>query len=83
MAVGLALCGRAGKGREHATGQLKSTGSGYWGILVLAVISGVLAALLNIAMAFGDNIMAAAREGGAAQAGRLLRCGLKLWLGGS
>jgi L-rhamnose-H+ transport protein len=68
MAIGLVLCGRAGNAREHATGQLKSTGSGYWGILVLAVISGVLAALLNIALAFGGDIMAAAREAGAAQA---------------
>jgi L-rhamnose-H+ transport protein len=51
-----------------ATGQLKSAGSGYRGILALTIISGFLAALLNIALAFGGDIVKKAEEAGAAPA---------------
>lgn len=66
MAVGLGLCGWAGRAREMTTGQLKSAGSGYVGILLLAVISGFMASLLNIALAFGGDIVERARQAGAA-----------------
>jgi L-rhamnose-H+ transport protein len=68
MAVGLALCGWAGRQREKETGELQSSGSGYVGILVLAVLSGFMASLLNIALAFGGDIVDKARQAGAAPA---------------
>jgi L-rhamnose-H+ transport protein len=68
MAVGLGLCGWAGREREKETGQLKSSGSGYVGILVLAIVSGVMASLLNIALAFGGDIVEKARQAGSAPA---------------
>jgi L-rhamnose-H+ transport protein len=68
MAVGLVFCGWAGRQREIATGQLKAVGSGYRGILVLVIVSGFLASLLNIALAFGGNIIDMARKAGAAPA---------------
>jgi len=66
MAAGLGLCGWAGREREKETGQLQSSGSGYVGILVLAVVSGFMASLLNIALAFGGDIVEKARQAGAA-----------------
>ena len=68
MAVGLGLCGWAGHEREKSTGQLKSSGSGYVGILVLAIVSGFMASLLNIALAFGGDIVQKAQQAGAAPA---------------
>lgn len=68
MTVGLALCGWAGRERERKTGQLQAAGSGYVGILILAVVSGVMAALLNIALAFGGDIVDRAKQAGAAPA---------------
>jgi L-rhamnose-H+ transport protein len=68
MAVGLALCGWAGRERERETGQLQASGSGYVGILVLAVVSGIMASLLNIALAFGGDIVDKAQQAGAAPA---------------
>jgi L-rhamnose-H+ transport protein len=68
MGAGLVLCGWAGRERERQTGELKSSGSGYTGILVLAVVSGIMASLLNIALAFGGDIIEKARQAGAAPA---------------
>jgi L-rhamnose-H+ transport protein len=68
MAAGLAFCGWAGHAREKATGQIKSAGSGYRVILVLAVVSGFMASLLNIALAFGGDIIEKARLAGAVPA---------------
>ena len=68
MAVGLALCGWAGHQREKATGHLKTSGSGYVGILVLAIVSGFMASLLNFALAFGGDIVEKAQHAGAAPA---------------
>lgn len=68
MAAGLALCGWAGHAREKATGQIKSAGSGYKAILILAVVSGFMASLLNLALAFGGDIVMKARMAGAAPA---------------
>lgn len=68
MVGGLAICGWAGRRREMATGQLKSSGTGYSAILVLAVVSGFMASLLNIALAFGGEIVEKARQAGAAPA---------------
>jgi len=68
MAVGLGLCGWAGREREKQTGQLQSAGSGYVGIVVLAVISGFMASLLNFALAFGSEIVNRAQQAGAAPA---------------
>jgi L-rhamnose-H+ transport protein len=66
MAAGLGLCGWAGHAREKATGQIKSAGSGYRAILALAIVSGFMASLLNIALAFGGDIVEKARLAGAA-----------------
>jgi len=65
MAAGLGLCGWAGHAREKATGQIKSAGSGYKVILVFALVSGFMASLLNIALAFGGDIVEKARLAGA------------------
>lgn len=69
MLVGVVLCGWAGLRREQA--QKRSPGAiragmAYFLIMGLAVISGLLAALLNIALAFGGNIVQLARAQGAA-----------------
>jgi len=68
MAVGLAFCGWAGRQRERLTGELQAAGTGYVGIVVLAVISGLMASLLNFALAFGQTIIARAQQAGAAPA---------------
>jgi L-rhamnose-H+ transport protein len=68
MAAGLTFCGWAGREREKATGEMKSLGSGYVGILALAIVSGFMASFLNVALAFGGDIVDKARQAGAAPA---------------
>jgi L-rhamnose-H+ transport protein len=68
MLVGVALCGWAGLQREktsNATAATKRTKKAYFLVMALAVVSGFLAALLNIALAFGGDIVQAARAQGA------------------
>ena len=66
MAIGLAFCGWAGRERERATGQLQSAGSGYVAILLLAMVSGFMASFLNVALAYGGEIVTKAQQAGAA-----------------
>jgi L-rhamnose-H+ transport protein len=79
--VGVTLCGwsgfqreqetrRQGRGagfapRETAMSQVESTRTGYMVMVAIAVMSGVLSSLLNIALAFGGDIMETARRQGA------------------
>jgi L-rhamnose-H+ transport protein len=68
MLVGVALCGWAGFRREKsqsATAIAVHPKGAYLLIMVLAVVSGLLAALLNIALAFGGDIVQIARFQGA------------------
>lgn len=71
MLIGIVLCGWAGLQRErgdrHAAGSARPGGV-YFLVMVLAVVSGLLAALLNIALAFGGDIVQLARAQGAAPA---------------
>ena len=70
MLFGVILCGWAGFQREktQTSKNAAETGSrrGYWMAIILAIISGFLAALLNIALAFGGDIVDLAKAQGAA-----------------
>ena len=71
MLVGVALCGWAGFRREKAQreGAVGGRAQGaYLMVMVIAVVSGLFAALLNIALAFGGEIVGLARAQGAAAA---------------
>ena len=69
MLLGVILCGWAGFQREKGQVSAATVGSNsrrnYWMAILLAVISGFLAALLNIALAFGGDIVQLARAQGA------------------
>ncbi len=69
MLVGVILCGWAGYQREKSQPSVATVGASsrrtYWMVIILAIISGILAALLNIALAFGGNIVQLARAQGA------------------
>lgn len=68
MLLGVALCGWAGYQREKTQplppGAVRS-GKTYLLVMILCVVSGFLAALLNIALAFGGDIVQLARAQGA------------------
>jgi L-rhamnose-H+ transport protein len=69
MLIGVALCGWAGLQREKSspgTAGVKRSGGAYLAVMALAVVSGLLAALLNIALAFGGDIVKLAEAQGAA-----------------
>jgi len=71
MLLGVALCGWAGFKREKAQPDSAVAGKAkgaYLLVMVIAVVSGLLAALLNIALAFGGEIVGLARAQGAAPA---------------
>jgi L-rhamnose-H+ transport protein len=67
MVVGVILCGWAGLQRERtqADGSVQRVKGAYWLVMLLAVVSGLLAALLNIALAFGGEIVSLAQAQGA------------------
>src|SRR5580658_1768833 len=68
MLLGVALCGWAGLQREKAQSRAAvsvRSGAAYLAVMVLVVVSGVLAALLNFALAFGGDIVEVARANGA------------------
>ena len=68
MLLGVALCGWAGLQREKAQSRTAASvrsGAAYLGVMILVVVSGVLAALLNFALAFGGDIVQVARANGA------------------
>jgi L-rhamnose-H+ transport protein len=68
MLVGVVLCGWAGLRREKAQQKDSATpraAGAYWIVMAVAVISGLFAALLNIALAFGGEIVGLARLQGA------------------
>ena len=68
MLIGVGLCGWAGYQREKTQplppGAVRS-GKTYLLVMILCVVSGFLAALLNIALAFGGDIVRVARDQGA------------------
>jgi L-rhamnose-H+ transport protein len=68
MLLGVALCGWAGYQREKTqplpAGAVRS-GNTYLLVMILCVVSGFLAALLNIALALGGDIVQLARAQGA------------------
>lgn len=68
MLLGVALCGWAGYQREKTQplppGAVRS-GKTYMWVMILCVVSGFLAALLNIALAFGGDIVQLAMAQGA------------------
>jgi L-rhamnose-H+ transport protein len=69
MLIGIVLCGWAGLKREQTqTRSANSARAGmtYFLIMILVVVSGLLAALLNIALAFGGTIVKLAEAQGAA-----------------
>jgi L-rhamnose-H+ transport protein len=65
MLLGIALCGYAGRERERAeTANPAQRGSSYAAALALAILCGVLAPMLNFALAFGEGIaQQAVRQG--------------------
>ena len=69
MLLGVVLCGWAGYQREHTskTNDAKSAASNraYWLVMILAVVSGVFASLLNISLAYGGEIVHQAQSSGA------------------
>jgi L-rhamnose-H+ transport protein len=66
MVAGVALCGWAGRQREKAAGLSKFSSHGAYSLMIgVAVVSGILAALLNIALAYGGDIIQRARNQGA------------------
>jgi L-rhamnose-H+ transport protein len=67
MVIGVILCGWAGLQRERmqADGSVQRVKGAYWLVMLLAVVSGLLAALLNIALAFGGEIVSLAQAQGA------------------
>ncbi len=66
MVAGVTLCGWAGRQREKIAGLSQSSSHGtYWLMIGFAVFSGILAALLNIALAYGGDIIQRARDQGA------------------
>ena len=62
MVAGIAISGKAGRLRELAStpGSRSSPGSGYRAALLLAVLCGVMAPMLNFSLAFGQEIAAEA-----------------------
>ena len=84
MLLGVAFCGWAGYQREKTQplppGAVRS-GKTYMLVMILCVVSGFLAALLNIALAFGGDIVNT-REGSRQRrhSGRFSQCGrLRCW----
>jgi L-rhamnose-H+ transport protein len=68
MILGVAICGWAGFRREKAEQKDASAPrakGAYLAVMILAVVSGLFAALLNIALAFGGEIVGLARAQGA------------------
>jgi L-rhamnose-H+ transport protein len=68
MLLGVALCGWAGLQREKTQSPAATSvrsGAAYLAVMFLAVVSGLLAALLNLALAFGGDIVQLARAKGA------------------
>lgn len=66
MVIGVALCGWAGRQRENIAGLSKSSAHRAYGFMIaVAVVSGILAALLNVALAYGGEIIQRARGQGA------------------
>lgn len=64
--AGVALCGLAGKQRDQGTSEVPGSGrGGFVRGFLFALISGVLGSLLNLGLAYGGGIQAAARDNGA------------------
>jgi L-rhamnose-H+ transport protein len=64
IAIGVALCGKAGLERDRTKGTETGKQNFVRGFL-FALISGVLGSLLNLGLAYGDGIQQAARSRGA------------------
>lgn len=65
MLLGVAVCGWAGRQREHDQGIAVSTAGRSFRGFVLALFGGTLTAALNIALADGDEILRAVQRGSA------------------
>jgi L-rhamnose-H+ transport protein len=69
MLIGVVLCGWAGLKRERAHARPETSaqaGTTYFLLMILVVVSGLLAAMLNIALAFGGGVVELAQAQGAA-----------------
>lgn len=62
MLLGIAVCSRAGQARERST--RREPGGSYAGALLVAILCGLMAPMLNFAFAFGQGIaVEAVRQG--------------------
>jgi L-rhamnose-H+ transport protein len=76
MIVGIAISGRAGRVRELAAGQAQAGRSGTYTVaLLLAILCGVMAPMLNYSFAFGQDIAKAAAQMGTSP----VRSGYAVW----
>lgn len=82
LALGMALCARAGVLRERLMGQKANTGSIRSG-LMLAVLSGICASAMNIGFSYADDLNAMALRHGASAAKSATASWVPLLAGGA
>ncbi len=64
MIGGIAVCSWAGRQREKASGEAGSGGGSYTAGVIMAVVCGLMAPMINYSLAFGQSLAAAAvRQG--------------------
>jgi len=73
MVVGIAASAQAGRQREH--GQKAGAGKGYGTALLLAIVCGILAPMINYSFAFGQDIAVRAVQMGVSP----IRAGWAVW----
>lgn len=83
VVLGVAACAEAGRRRERAqTAEVQRSGS-FGSGLVMALVSGVLASLMNVGIASGGRLVAQALAHGASQANSVYAVWLPLLAGGA